>query len=131
VVIEDFRKHLSEFELMVGRGVRKGLLGKTTRIPITHGHLKDSELGVLIGLIIDDPEPYSIDYYGLRKFTYGLVGLIELGKQESRHSQFRHVEVIDVAFASIRYEHLVTLNYRLRDDFNSFKNMIVNARGFI
>jgi hypothetical protein len=130
MIQKQFQTYLSDFEAMVSEGIRTGQLGTCSRISINQGHLACSDFGKLMGLIIDDAEPFSLNYYGLKKFSYGLVGLIELARRESKGSQLRFVEVIEVSFASIRYEDIILLRPELVIRFMSFKSEVLKARGF-
>lgn len=129
----DFYRYMDELEkLVVGEGVRKGVLGKTERVAIRNGRLAGRRFGKMMrAKVLELPIVVAIDYYGLIKKSQGFWEMITAMREQIRGQQFKSVEATVVHFAALRIETVAELAPQLVADFPMFKKQVLRMRGFI
>lgn len=124
---EEFKRYLPLFEeVIVARGIAKGILGKDRLVPVRSGRLWGVKFGRSIGEKIESELSFAVDYYGYIKKSTGFFAEVA----ELQGVQVKMMGTKLVYFASIRIEDIARLSSSLVQDFPDFKEFILSLRGF-
>lgn len=124
--------YLKAFEKkVVEAGVMSGLFDKSAMVPLRPGKLSRTPFGLFVGLTIDSPLSFAIDYYGLIKPSLGLRRDAQMSAQQYYGKQIKKMEAILIHFASVKIEDVDSLsNSELTAGFPKFKSLVLEMRGF-
>lgn len=126
-----FQHYQALFESrVIAQGVEKDLLGQIERVSTKPGTLAGANFGKVIGTVLEAGQALCLDYYGLHKFSRGLMELIDQIRCEDRRSQIRYVECPVVHLSSVRFEDISRLAPDLMAGFPQFKKYVLDRRGF-
>lgn len=126
-----FNRYLARFEKVISGGVELGVIGRDMPISVREGKLYYSRFAKFIGINIDDPYPFAIDYYGYFKKSVGLRLYLREIQEDVLGKQLKTINTTIVIFNSIRIEDIkvLTNDQYILWGFIEFKDTILNRRG--
>jgi hypothetical protein len=132
ISLEDhFNRYMQDLEVSILEvGARKQLIGHIEYRSVHPGRLHKTKFGDKMGIYIDSPFSFSVDYYGHLKKSRGLLKEINKIRRQCYGKQVKAMTFWVIHFASLRIETVALLNHQLVSGFPLFKRELLDLRGF-